>query len=498
MNKKQFFLGIILASLLGGVIALAGASYLIKPNSASNFTDKQDTSLVNWLSDEKFNVPDGINFVASAAAVTPAVVHVKSSVTVSQNQRGSDPFEEFFGFRNPERDMQPREGMSSGSGVIISEDGYIVTNNHVIDNASKIEISLEDNSRYTARVIGTDPTTDLALLKIEANGLRFVKFGDSDKMKVGEWVLAVGNPFDLTSTVTAGIISAKARNIGILRNLENNLQIESFLQTDAVVNPGNSGGALVNLAGELIGVNTAIASRTGTFNGYAFAVPSSIVKKVMDDLLEYGAVQRGLLGVSIQDVSPELEDRISEKLFTSRGVYVAGVNEGSGGEEAGLKPGDVIIGIDGVETNNVAKLQEMVARKRPGDKVEIKYLRKGKESKATATLKNISGDTNIVKVIPPKIVSFNGVTFEDIKPAMKERLSIEGGAGITAVEDENWKKSGAKPGFIITSVIGSNGRNKISNSEQLVDILKDNIGEEIVILGLYPNGQEYYFEIKVE
>jgi Do/DeqQ family serine protease len=498
MNKKQFFLGIILASLLGGVIALAGASYLIKPNSASNFTDKQDTSLVNWLSDEKFNVPDGINFVASAAAVTPAVVHVKSSVTVSQNQRGSDPFEEFFGFRNPDRDMQPREGMSSGSGVIISEDGYIVTNNHVIDNASKIEISLEDNSRYTARVIGTDPTTDLALLKIEANGLRFVKFGDSDKMKVGEWVLAVGNPFDLTSTVTAGIISAKARNIGILRNLENNLQIESFLQTDAVVNPGNSGGALVNLAGELIGVNTAIASRTGTFNGYAFAVPSSIVKKVMDDLLEYGAVQRGLLGVSIQDVSPELEDRISEKLFTSRGVYVAGVNEGSGGEEAGLKPGDVIIGIDGVETNNVAKLQEMVARKRPGDKVEIKYLRKGKEAKATATLKNISGDTNIVKVVPPKIVSFNGVTFEDIKPVMKERLSIEGGAGITSVEDENWKKSGAKPGFIITSVIGSGGRYKITSSEQLVDVLKDNVGEEIVVLGLYPNGQEYYFEIKIE
>jgi len=497
MNKKQFFLGIILASLIGGVIALAGASYLTSQNAASNFTDKQDTSLVNWLSDDKFIVPDGINFVASAAAVTPAVVHVKSSVTISQSQRGSDPFEEFFGFRNPEREMQPREGMSSGSGVIISEDGYIVTNNHVIEKATKIDISLEDNTRYTARVIGTDPTTDLALLKIEAKGLRFVKFGDSDKMKVGEWVLAVGNPFDLTSTVTAGIISAKARNIGILRDLENNLQIESFLQTDAVVNPGNSGGALVNLAGELIGINTAIASRTGTFNGYAFAVPSSIVKKVMDDLLEYGTVQRGLLGVQIQDIS-RLDESLSGGLTTSRGVYVIDVNKGSGGEEAGLKSGDVIVGIDGVETNNVAKLQEMVARKRPGDKVEIKYLRNGKESKATAMLKNISGDTNIVKVIPPKIVSFDGVTFEDIKPAMKERLGLEGGAGITSVEDNNWKKSGAKPGFIITSVIGSGGRNKINNSEQLVEILKDNIGEEVVILGLYPNGQEYYFEIKIE
>lgn len=498
MNKKQFFLGIFLASLIGGVIALAGASYLARQNSASNFTDKQDTSLVNMLSDDKFTVPDGINFVASAAAVTPAVVHVKSSVTISQSERGPDPFEEFFGFRNPERDMQPREGMSSGSGVIISEDGYIVTNNHVIENATKIDISLEDNTRYTARVVGTDPTTDLALIKIEAKGLRFVKFGDSDKMKVGEWVLAVGNPFDLTSTVTAGIISAKARNIGILRDLENNLQIESFLQTDAVVNPGNSGGALVNLAGELIGINTAIASRTGTFNGYAFAVPSSIVKKVMDDLLEYGTVQRGILGVQIRDITSELEASLSEKLFTSRGVYVAAVNKGSGGEEAGLKAGDVIIGIDGVETNNMAKLQEMVARKRPGDKVEVKYLRNGKEAKTTATLKNISGDTNIVKVIPPKIVSFDGVTFEDIKPAMKERLGIEGGVGITSVEDDNWRKSGAKPGFIITSVIGSDGRYKIDNSEQLVEILKDNVGEEVVILGLYPNGQEYYFEIKVE
>lgn len=497
MNKKQFFLGIILASLLGGVIALAGASYLARQNSASNFTDKQDASLVNMLSDDKFTVPDGINFVASAAAVTPAVVHVKSSVTISQSQRGSDPFEEFFGFRNPERDMQPREGMSSGSGVIISDDGYIVTNNHVIENATKIDISLEDNTKYTARVVGTDPTTDLALLKIEASGLRFVKFGDSDKIKVGEWVLAVGNPFDLTSTVTAGIISAKARNIGILRDLENNLQIESFLQTDAVVNPGNSGGALVNLAGELIGVNTAIASRTGTFNGYAFAVPSSIVKKVMDDLLEYGAVQRGLLGVQIQDIS-RLDESLSQVLTTSRGVYVVDVNKGGGGEEAGLKSGDVIIGIDGVETNNVAKLQEMVARKRPGDKVEIKYLRNGKEAKSTAMLKNISGDTNIVKVVPPKIVSFNGVTFEDVKPAMKERLSIEGGAGITSVEDDNWRKSGAKPGFIITSVIGSGGRYKINNSDQLIEILKDNVGEEVVILGLYPNGQEYYFEIKIE
>ncbi|RZS98661.1 Do family serine endopeptidase [Cecembia calidifontis] len=498
MNRKQFFLGIILASLIGGVVALAGANYLSKQNSANNFTEKQESSLVNWLNNEKFTIPDGINFVAAAGLVTPAVVHVKSTVTVTQGQRGADPFEEFFGFRMPDRGQVPREGRSSGSGVIISPDGYIVTNNHVIENASRIDISLEDNTRYSARVIGTDPTTDLALLKIEAEGLPFVKFGDSDQMKVGQWVLAVGNPFDLTSTVTAGIISAKARNIGILRDLENNLQIESFLQTDAVVNPGNSGGALVNLAGELIGINTAIASRTGTFNGYAFAIPSSIVKKVMDDLLEFGAVQRGLLGVQIRDVSPELEEYLGEKIGVNRGVYIMEVNEGSAGAEAGLKKGDVIIGVDGVETFNVAKLQEMVARKRPGDKVEVKFLRAGKEMTARAILKNIAGDTKIVRKEVPKQVSFSGIVFEDVKGDVKNRLKLQGGASIISVDNEAWKKAGAKVGFIITSVIGPEGRYRISNAEDMSNILNKSKGEEVVILGVYPNGQEYYFEVKIE
>lgn len=498
MNKKQFFLGIVLASLIGGIVALAGASFLAKQDTATNFSEKQDASLVNWLSDDKFTIPDGINFVAAAQQVTPAVVHVKSTVSVTQRQRGADPLEELFGFRSPNRGQMPQEARSSGSGVIISEDGYIVTNNHVIENASKVEISLENNTRYTARVIGTDPSTDLALLKIEEKNLPYVRFGDSDKTKVGEWVLAVGNPFDLTSTVTAGIISAKARNIGILRTAESNLSIESFLQTDAVVNPGNSGGALVNLAGELIGINTAIASRTGTFNGYAFAVPTSIVKKVMDDLLEFGTVQRGLLGVTIQDVSPELEESLDKSFGVSQGVYIAGVNDGSGGKEAGLKEGDIIIGVDGVTTNSVAKLQEMVARKRPGDKVEVKYLRAGKEYTTSATLKNLSGDTKIVKKEVPVVASFNGLTFEDIKPNIKDRLKIQGGATIISVENDAWKKAGAKPGFIITSVIGPDGRYRITGSSDLIALLEESRGEEIVVLGLYPNGQEYYFEVEVE
>lgn len=498
MNRKQFFLGIILASLIGAVVALAGASYLANQNTATSFSEKQDTSFVNWLSDDKFTVPDGINFVAAAQLVTPAVVHVKSSVTVSQRQRGADPLEELFGFRSPDRNQMPREARSSGSGVIISKDGYIVTNNHVIENATKVEISLENNTRYTARVIGTDPTTDLALLKIEADGLPFVKFGNSDQTKIGEWVLAVGNPFDLTSTVTAGIISAKARNIGILRSAENNLSIESFLQTDAVVNPGNSGGALVNLAGELIGINTAIASRTGTFNGYAFAVPSSIVNKVVDDLLEYGAVQRGLLGVTIVDVSPELIDQLKLDINVSQGVYINGVNEGSGGKEAGLKEGDIIVGVDGVTTNSVATLQEMVARKRPGDQVDIKFLRDGKEIEAKATLKNLSGDTKIVKKEVPVVASFSGVTFEDVKPNIKDRLNIQGGVTIVSVENEVWAESGARAGFIITSILGRDGRFRINSANEVIQILEENRGEEIVILGIYPNGQEYYFEVSIE
>ncbi|MEP0711618.1 MAG: trypsin-like peptidase domain-containing protein, partial [Algoriphagus sp.] len=270
MSKKQFFLGMLLASLIGGIVALAGVNFLIQPQSANSFDEKQPISFANLLSGDEFTVPDGINFVASAETVVPAVVHVKSEMTYSARARGRrDPIQEYFGIPPREQQGDRPSVMSTGSGVIISPDGYIVTNNHVVENASRLEISLDNNKRYEAKVIGTDPTTDLALLKIEADGLPFVRFGDSDKTKIGEWVLAVGNPFDLNSTVTAGIISAKARNIGILRNVEDGLSIESFLQTDAVVNPGNSGGALVNLAGELIGINTAIASNTGTFNGYS-------------------------------------------------------------------------------------------------------------------------------------------------------------------------------------------------------------------------------------
>lgn len=498
MSKKLFFVGVLVAALVGGVVAIAGVSFLLRPQNADSFDEKQKSSFVNLLSGGDFTVPDGINFIASAELVTPAVVHVKSEVGyTSRSQR--DPIQEFFGI--PEPGMGPGRPnampISSGSGVIISPDGYIVTNNHVIEGATRVDISLDNNKRYEATVIGTDPTTDLALLKIEGDNLPFIKFGDSDQTKIGEWVLAVGNPFDLNSTVTAGIISAKARNIGILRDVENNLQIESFLQTDAVVNPGNSGGALVNLAGELIGINTAIASSTGTFNGYSFAIPSTLVKKVMDDLLKYGAVQRGLLGVQIQNVSPELADYLGKKFPVEQGVYVGGVNENSAGEEAGLKEGDIIVSLDGKPVNNVANLQELVARKRPGDEVIVSYLRDGKTLTTTATLKNFSGDTNIVKREEPKTFNFEGIQFEDVKQATKDQLQIAGGAVIKSNANEAWRAAGARNGFIITSIISDSGRKRVSSAQDMINLLKDVQGEEIVVLGMFPDGTEYYFEVKV-
>lgn len=497
MNKRQFFFGMILASLMGGLVVLVGLKFFVQPETGRNFDEKQQASFVNLLSNKDFTIPDGINFVASAEAVTPAVVHVNSKVTYSPRSE-RDQLEEFFNFppRQEGRGGQmPPQGVSSGSGVIISADGYIVTNNHVVEGANEVDISLENNERYSATVVGTDPTTDLALLKIDGKNLPFVRFGDSDDTRIGEWVLAVGNPFNLNSTVTAGIISAKARNIGILRGVENNLQIESFLQTDAVVNPGNSGGALVNLAGELIGINTAIATRTGTFSGYSFAVPSTLVKKVMDDLMEYGTVQRGLLGVNIQNVSPELQEALQIDLPVDRGVYVAGVNENSGGKEAGLQEGDVIVGVDGRETLNVAILQEMVARKRPGDQVEVEYIRDGKSYKTSATLKNFEGDTKIIRKEIPKTFEYAGIVFEALKSDMMEALEINGGVLIEAVTNPEWRQAGARVGFIITSIMSEDGRTRVSSPEDLIAALENLRGEEIVVLGMFPDGTDYYFEI---
>ena len=373
-------LGLFGSAILGGGVAVGGYK-LLEPAPTTTpqaVAPTRKCATPRRCVAAPYAVPEGLNFVAAAAAVTPAVVHVMTEYAApaaDQSRMQMDPFlRQFFGDQLEQfHGQQPQGGgQGSGSGVIIAANGYIVTNNHVIDKASKIEVVLDDKRKFDAELVGADPSTDLAVLKVEADNLPSVKYGNSDDVKVGQWVLAVGNPFNLNSTVTAGIISAKGRNINILRR-EDNMGIESFIQTDAVVNPGNSGGALVNLNGDLIGINSAIASHTGAFEGYAFAIPSSIASKVVDDLLKYKVVQRALLGVQIQEVDAELASE--KKLNTLNGVYIQGLSKSSAAAEAGLKAGDIITEINGVAVNTSSQLQEQVARFRPGDKIKVSYMR---------------------------------------------------------------------------------------------------------------------------
>jgi Do/DeqQ family serine protease len=490
MSKKMFFIGLILASVFGGLIALAGFKYLgPETRSYNSIEERQNVRFSSLLSDTAFTVPAGLNFVYAAEQVTPGVVHIKSSYggSVPTDGTARQPFEEFFKEYFGESPNQRRGGrrpeMASGSGVIISDDGYIVTNNHVIDKAEKIEVTLDDNRTYDAKLIGVDPTTDLALIKINESNLRFVKYGNSDNVRVGEWVLAVGNPFELTSTVTAGIVSAKARNIGILQD-KNRMQVESFLQTDAAVNPGNSGGALVNLKGELIGINTAIYAPTGAFAGYSFAVPVSLVRKVMDDLLEFGVVQRALLGVHITDVNASVAK--DKGLKDMQGVYILGVNDDGAAADAGLEEGDVITKINGVQINTTAQLQEQIARHRPGSKIDLTYSRGGKERKASAVLKNAEGEIEVVK--ERAAVSLEGATFSNVNANLQKKLGINGGVRITDLSEGKWKDTGIKENFIITGI----DKTSVKNIEDLNRILKDKKGG-MLIEGVYPDGQKAFY-----
>ena len=368
VSRKQFVLGLVFASMLGGLIVLVGLSFLQGNDSQNTSTYLSSSQLQPSIADvniapKNYVVPEGINFIKASRAIVPAVVHITNTSAVSGRSKS---WSRLFGGSR-------RIQQSTGSGVIISSDGYIATNYHVVEDADELEVRLDDNRRIDAELVGVDEDTDLALIKIDVENLPNVGFGDSDQVEIGEWVLAVGNPFDLNNTVTAGIVSAKARNIKLIGGRQNRYGIESFIQTDAVVNRGNSGGALVNLEGELIGINTAIATNTGTFNGYSFAVPSILVKKVMDDLLEFGEAQRGVLGIEIRDA----DGRFTKELL---GVFVSGVNPGGAADEAGLEAEDVIVGIDEKVVRSTSELQEFVARKRPGDEIKVTYIRNGEEN----------------------------------------------------------------------------------------------------------------------
>ncbi len=494
MNKKHFYFSVILAALIGGLVAVAGF-YLSRENRSQELdaiVERQNVRFSSYLNPEDFTVPEGLNFVYAAEVATPGVVHIRSKYDaqsgLAQNSpQGRHPFEEMFPdmFGAPGQSPNRQQGIprgASGSGVIISEDGFIVTNNHVIENASTIEVVMSDNRKYEAKLVGTDPSTDLAVLKVEESGLPYVKYGNSDEIKVGEWVLAVGNPYELNSTVTAGIVSAKARNIGILRD---QMGVESFIQTDAAVNPGNSGGALVNLKGELVGVNTAIASPTGSYSGYSFAVPASLVSKIVGDLIEFGAVQRALLGVSIGNVNADLAE--AEGLKTITGVFVSGVSAGSAADEAGIEQGDVIVEINERPISTVAQLQENIAKNRPGDKVKVAYLRDGKLNKTYATLKNSMGTTKAVA--KSEKLEIGGAQLANLSVQDMQQYGVKGGVKVERIGSGKWKQSKIQEGFVITAV----DNKKISNTEELAAVLRGKRGEGTLIEGVYPNGEKVYY-----
>lgn len=429
------------------------------------------------------------DFTTAAEASVNAVVHVK--VVQDDHRPQLDAESQLFNFFFGPGYSQPRQAepvMSSGSGVIISPDGYIVTNNHVIDKASRIEVVLNDRRSFVAELVGTDPTTDIALLKIDADSLQALAFGNSDALRVGEWVLAVGNPFNLTSTVTAGIVSAKSRSIGIIAP-GSSIGIESFIQTDAAVNPGNSGGALVNTRGELVGINTAIASRTGSYSGYSFAVPSDMVQKVAQDLRMYGEVQRALLGVSIAEVTPQMLADL--KLDRPEGVAVMSVSDGSGAKAAGVQVNDVIVAVDGEKVNSVPALQEKIGRRRPGDSVKLDIKRAGKAQQVVVTLRNIRGTTGIVKVEDSD--KYLGATFAKVPSDELRRLRVGSGIKVKSLAAGKLKEAGVREGFIIVKA----NRMPVSSAEEFAQIAAS-ASEGLFIAGVYPNGKVEYYAINLE
>lgn len=410
------------------------------------------------------------------------------------NEFFNDEFFNFFGFQSPQNQQKPqtRINRTSGSGVIISKDGYIITNNHVVQDADSISVTLNDKREFTAKLIGNDPYADLAVLKIEANDLQPLTYGNSDSVELGQWVLAVGNPFNLTSTVTAGIVSAKARNIEILGGKSNKNTITSFIQTDAAMNPGNSGGALINTNGELIGINAAIASNTGSYSGYSFAIPVNIVKKVVSDLIKYGATQRASMGLVIQEVDARLANE--KHLKDIKGIYVASVSKDGSGEKAGLKEGDIILKINGKEVNSNSEVNEIMTQLSPKDIAHLVILRGGNELTKDVTLLNANNTTDIIKNEPTNIASAVGVTLRDINNNEKQNYSLSKGLVVVKIEKNSpLSRNGIriKEGFIITAIDG----NINYNVKQATDYLSKKKGAT-TIEGFYPkDNRTYYFTV---
>lgn len=466
------------AAFAGGLIAMAAYHFVVQPNTNSfGWNSNVPASFANYS-----GMPGaGGDFVMAAERTVNSVVHVKTEVKTTTY----DPWGGFFGYQ-----QQPQTQTASGSGVIISADGYIVTNNHVIDGAEKMTVTLNNNKNYEATLVGRDPSSDIAVLKIDEENLPAISWGNSDDMHIGQWVLAVGNPFELTSTVTAGIVSAKGRNINIIGDGKGAevLPVESFIQTDAAVNPGNSGGALVNTNGELIGINTAIASRTGSYAGYSFAIPASIAKKVAQDIIEFGNVQRGFLGVQIAAVTEEQAKEADLPVVS--GVYVNNVTAGGAAESAGLEAGDIILKVAGYSVSTVPQLQEQISKFRPGNKVNVVIWRSGKEKNIEVELKNKSGRAELesFEEIAAENISSLGAEFTAPSESECKALRIQGGAKVGVLSTGKLRSAGVKTGFIVTKIDGT----QVTSPEQLQNLLKSKSGG-ILLEGVYPNGTRAYY-----
>jgi Do/DeqQ family serine protease len=472
MMKNKQLLVIVVAAIIGGLVSVISYSALIDNKEKSIITlAKEPVSLVNL----KAGIDSSTDFTYAAEKTINAVVNVKTQSTVEYR----NPIYEFFYGEKYPGEQEPVTGI--GSGVIITADGYIVTNNHVIENSDKVSVTLNDKREFEAKVVGTDHSTDLALLKINTEGLPFITFGNSDALRVGEWVLAVGNPFNISSTVTAGIVSAKGRSMAII---EDNYRIESFIQTDASVNRGNSGGALVNMKGEMIGINTAIVSPTGGNVGISFAIPSSIVQKVVKDLIEFGTVQRAIMGVQIQDITAELAKE--KGLDQLEGVYVTEVNDNSAAKEAGIESGDIITQINGVAVKSPSELQEMVGRYRPGDKITVLLKRKDKTKQIEVTLRNLQGDTSVVKA--GTFETILGAKVVNLDDQEMKKLGIKYGVKVTELQEGKLKAEGVKPGFVITQV-NNKPVYSVAELEKLFNTLKGGV----YIEGVYQNGSVAYY-----
>ncbi len=448
--KGKYLLGGVLTALLGAMIALFAytrlvdrPSVIVEKDSSGVTTSGAKTYLTSMEMQES-----PIDFTYAAEQTVHAVVHVHTK-TVMGNQPENPIMQFFYGDRE---NSKPRVANGYGSGVIISSDGYIVTNNHVIEDAQTVEVTLNDKRSFTAKIVGRDPDSDIALLKIDAKDLPYIKFGDSDNLKIGQWVLAVGNPFNLTSTVTAGIVSALGRSLGLN---EGTYHIESFIQTDAALNPGNSGGALVNTQGLLVGITSAIISPNGAYAGNSFAIPVSIVKKVVDDLKQYGHVQRALIGVNIQDVDQKTADKLDLK--SVNGVLISGVTDDGAAKAAGLKENDVIVKFNGVPTNTVAELQVQVGKCSPGDKADVTYIRNGKENTVQLVLKNQAGTTGVVTAAMTDNTVF-GASLVPLSPDEMESLNVNYGVKVTDLKDGKFKAIGMSPGYIILTINGKKVR----------------------------------------